>query len=371
MSLYKRGATWHYDFTIDGIRHRGSTGFKLKKDADAFADAHRRALILGIASPDQIPTVGEVADKWFASRIAQNKTATTVAQRIKILFRHLDPNLPVDQVSHAVIEDAILSRRREPIRQGAKKNPRPPAPATVNRDMIDTTLRPILAYAEEMEHPIRRIKWGKLRLAQPPGLMPILSDDVRARWRAALPEWHRPLFDFFERYGPRLKEAFFHPDCLNVEAAEVYLLNTKNGRNHALILLEEDVPDLAARKARAVAAGLDTIWFRDDGGRLTPIHWRAFQSASKQALRAAGIKGVRPVHDLRHHAATTLARDSGSLRLVQQLLNHQNIASAARYSQVTKDDLRSAMRHAHGTTAAQTTETYSKFKEVSRGGTVT
>lgn len=97
------------------------------------------------------------------------------------MFRHLDPDLPVDQVSHSVIEDAILSCRREPIRQGAKRNPRPPAPATVNRDMIDTTLRPILAYAEEMEHPVRRIKWAKLRLAQPPGRMPNLSDDVRAR----------------------------------------------------------------------------------------------------------------------------------------------------------------------------------------------
>lgn len=35
MSLYKRGAIWHFDFTTNGVRHRGSTGFKLKKDADA------------------------------------------------------------------------------------------------------------------------------------------------------------------------------------------------------------------------------------------------------------------------------------------------------------------------------------------------
>lgn len=371
MSLYKRGATWHYDFTINGIRHRGSTGFKLKRDAETFVEAHRRALVLGTASPDQVPTVGEVADKWFASRIAEKKTATTVAQRIGILFRHLDRNLPVDQISPSVIEDAILSRRREPIRQGAMKNPRPPAPATVNRDMIDTTLRPILAYAEEMEHPVKRIKWGRLRLMEPRGRTRVMTPDELARWREALPEWHRPLFDFFKRYGPRLTEAFFHPDSLNVEAAEVYLLNTKNGRDHALILLDEDVPDLAARKARAVAAKLDTIWFRDDGGKLTPIHWRAFQSASKQALQAAGIEGVRPAHDLRHHAATTLARDSGSLRLVQQLLNHQNIASSARYSHVTKDDLRSAMRHAHATTGAAKNGKPRKIKTVAGGGTVT
>jgi integrase len=351
MSLIKRASIWHYDFTVNGTRLRGSTGFKLKKDAEAFLEVHRRAIILGTTSPGQVPTVGEVADKWFASRIAQKKTATTVAQRVGILFRHLDRNLPVDQISPSVIEDAILSRRLEPIRQGAKKNPRQPAPATVNRDMIDTTLRPILSYAEEMEHPIKPIKWSRLRLVEPQGRTRVMTPDELTRWREALPEWHRPLFDFFKRYGPRLTEAFFHPDCLNIEAAEIYLLNTKNGRDHALILLDEDVPGLAARKARAVAAKLDTIWFRDDGAEIIPIHWRGFQSASKQALQTAGIKGVRPAHDLRHHAATTLARDSGSLRLVQQLLNHQNIASSARYSHVTNDDLRSAMRRAHATPA--------------------
>lgn len=371
MSVYKRGDIWHFDYTYKGDRQRGSTGFKRKADAEGFVEAHRRALVLGIASPSQVPTVGEVADKWFASRIATKKTATTVAQRLGILFRHLDRNLPVNQVSPSVIEDAILSRRREPIRQGAKKNPRPPAPATVNRDMIDTTLRPVLAYAEEMEHPVKRIAWGKLRMQEPQGRVPIRTDDEIARWRAGLPEWHRPLFDFLKRYGPRLREAFFHPSALNIEAAEVYLLNTKNGRDHALILLEEDLPDLAARKTRAEAAGLETIWFKEEGGKLVPIHWRGFQSASKEALRLAGIIGARPAHDLRHHAATTLARDSGSLRLVQQLLNHQNIASSARYSHVTKDDLRTALRHASVTPGETRKKKASRVNDVPGNGTVT
>lgn len=371
MSVYKRGDIWHYDYTHKGERQRGSTGFRKKKDAEEFVEAHRRALVMGIAPPGEVPTVGDLADKWFASRISGKKTATTVAQRLKILFRHLDRNTPINQVSQSVIEDAILSRRREPIRQGSTKNPRAPAPATVNRDMIDTTLRPILAYADEMEHPVKRIKWKTLRLAEPKGRTPIYDPAQMAGWRNGLPEWHRPLFDFIARYGVRLQEAFFHPDDVKADTFEIVLQDTKNGINHTLTILEDDMPALAARKTRAAEAGLKTIWFTDEGGKLTPIHWRAFQSASRKAMTAAGIKGGRPVHDLRHHAATTLARDSGSLRLVQKLLNHQTITSSARYSHATADDLRTALRHAHATKSETPKKKPSRVKDVPGVGTVT
>lgn len=352
MALYKRGRVWHYDFTVKGVRYRGSTGFEKKADATAFEDGERRAAKLGTASSREVPTVGEIADQWFRSRIAGKKTATTVAQRLKILFRHLDRNLRVGDIGPNEIEAAILSRRFEPIRQSRPSAPRFAQPATVNRDMIDTTLRPVLAYAEEMEHTVRRIKWAKLRLQEPKGRVREFTPDELAAWRAALPVHHQPVFDFISRYGVRLGEAFFPPSAVNVAACEITLYDTKNGTDHALAIHEDDMPAIAARKARAQAAKLDTIWFREAGGSLAPIHWRGFQSASREALDAAGIANARPVHDLRHHAATTLLRGSGNIMLVQDLLNHQDIKSSARYAHTNKDDLRRALRHTYGTKAA-------------------
>jgi integrase len=349
MALYKRGRVWHFDFTVKGVRYRGSTGFEKKADAAAFEDGERRAAKLGTASRREVPTVGEIADQWFRSRIAGKKTATTVAQRLKILFRHLDRNLRVSDIGPNEIEAAMIARRFEPIRQSKPNAPRFPQPATVNRDMVDTTLRPILAYADEMEHTVRRIKWAKLRQQEPKGRVREFSAEELAAWRAKLPAHHQPVFDFICRYGVRLGEAFFAPSAVNVEACEITLYDTKNGTDHALAIHEDDMPDLAARKARARAAKLDTIWFRDNGGRLSPIHWRAFQSASREALDAAGVLNARPVHDLRHHAATTLLRGSGNIMLVQDLLNHQDIKSSARYAHTNKDDLRKALRHTYGT----------------------
>lgn len=353
MSVYKRGDVWHYDFTVKGERHRGSTGFKAKAKAERWVEQYRDDLKLGTPAQRKIHTVGQAADKWFASRIAGLKTEITVAQRLKILFRHLDRNTAVTDIGSREIEDAILSRRLEPIRQSSADNPRYPMNATVNRDLIDSTLRPILNYAEEtLEEAVKRIKWSRLRLKEPKGRVRNFTAEEMSAWLAHLPEWHRPLYAFIARYGVRLAEAFFPPSAVNVEACEVVLFDTKNGLDHALQILEEDMALLAARKARAMKAGLDTIWFRDLGGELEPIHWRGFQSASREALDKAGITNARPVHDLRHHAATELHRATGNIKLVQDLLNHQDIASSARYAHTNKDDLRKALRHTYGTKPA-------------------
>lgn len=367
MSVYKRGDIWHYDFTVKGERQRGTTGFRKKADALQYVENLRRDLKLG-TSPERAPvTIGQAADQWFASRVAGRKTATTTAIRLGILFRHLDRNLPIRDIGPREIEAALIARAVEPTRQGGI-----PKPSTVNRDMIDTTLRPVLSYAAEAmeETPRKVIRWAKLRRKEPGGRTRTFTEGEIAMWRNALPEWHRPLFDFIARYGVRLGEAFFPPRAVNVEAQTITLYDTKNGTDHTLHILPEDMPDLAARKTRAERAGLDTVWFRDSG-KLTPIHWRAFQSASKAALVAAKIEDARPVHDLRHHAATVLLRGSKDIKAVQAQLNHKSITSTARYAKVTGEDIKRALRHTYGTKTETPDEKDSRVNVEPGGARVT
>jgi integrase len=358
MSLHKRGDVWHFDFQLGRHRFRGTTGETAKKKAEAVeADKRaeaKRALQLGGRVERAPLTLRQVADKWFAAQIRGKKTARTTAMRLKTLFRHIDGDMPAREVGGQEVADAILSRRVEPIRQSPKHGePRYPSNATVNRDLIDSTLRPILNYAEDpLGEPIKRIKWAKLRLKEPKGRTRNFTAEELGAWRSELPAWHQPVFDFMARYGVRLDEAFFPPSAVNVEACEVTLHDTKNGTDHALQIHDDDMPDLAARKARAQAAKLDTIWFKDEGGELSPIHWRGFQSASRAALDRAKVANARPAHDLRHHAATTLYRATGNIKLVQDLLNHQSIASSARYAHTNKADLRRALSETYAPTKA-------------------
>lgn len=337
MPVYKRGDVWWFDFTIKGERHRGSTYQTSKTAAREVEKRQRELATLGGASRE-IPTLEKAAARWFTSRAEGRKSVTTISQRLEIMLRHVGPDKLVTEIRTPDIEAAMQSRRLERTIQG-----KAPTNATVNRDIIDTTLRPILNYCYKvLEFPIRPIAWSEVRLAEPKGRNRTFSAKEIEAWRNALPEWHRPVFDFMARYGVRLREAFFHPDALDVDLGEVAIRDRKNGVDLAIPLLEEDLRDLAARATRARAAELETVWYRETKRGIVPIHWRGFQSASKAALTAAGIADARPAHDLRHHAATNVRR-SGDVLVVQKLLGHEDLRSTARYAHASKEDVLKAL----------------------------
>ncbi|HYC66692.1 site-specific integrase [Brevundimonas sp.] len=357
--LYKRGEFWHYDFTVNDRRYRASTKLHRKAAAQIAEDRAREAAILG-SSDRPIPTIEQAADAWFAANRAGSRSEVTTAQRLNIMLRLIGTDTPVNRIDAPEIAEAIATRRVETTRQG-----RAPANATVNRDLIDTTLRPILTYAKEiMKAPVNDIPWKALRLKEPPERDRAFTQAELTSWRAALPEWHRAVFDFAARYGVRLREAFFPPDCYDAATGTVFLRLRKNGKPHAIRLLPDDAADMTARYGRAVAADLDTVWFKETKGGLAPIRWRGFQSASRKALDRAGITGARPAHDLRHHAATTVLRQTGNLAAVKRLLGHEDIASTMRYAHADDDDVHEALRHTYGTKPPEAQKRRKKTKVV-------
>lgn len=58
MSLVRRGAIWHYDFQVGGVRYRGSTGQRARGPARRVEQEIRRAAELEVARTRLI------ADGW-------------------------------------------------------------------------------------------------------------------------------------------------------------------------------------------------------------------------------------------------------------------------------------------------------------------
>lgn len=341
--LYKRGDVWHYDFTVNGRRCRGSTGFRDRRKAQAEEERQRHRMAVGDARP--VPTLNEVTAAWFLARVRGRRSEKRTSECIKVMVRLIGGDTPVNGIGAREISQAIQTRRLETTRHG-----RAPANATVNRELVDMTLRPILRFARKvLEEPVRDVPWSDLRLPEPKGRSRAFTPAEIAAVRAALPDWHRPVFDFYVRYGVRWNEAFFPPGALDPENMEATVRTRKNGLPHVIELTPADTADLAARAGRAVAASLTTVWFRDRGGKLTAITPRGFQAACQRALKVTGFAGVRPVHDWRHHAATALLRQTGNVRLVQSALGHESITSTARYAHVAKGSVRAALSHASAT----------------------
>jgi integrase len=351
VSILRRGDTWHFDFVIKGERYRGTTHLRAttKKPPAAVvkhvADLRQRAVLGTLDRPTE--TLATVADKWFAARKAGTKSEVTCAYHLETMLRIMGRDTPIGAIDEAAIVEGIQKRRLDIVHSRRKGSKRAPTNSTINRDLIDTTLRPMIRYAKKvLKVEVNDIEWGEVRLPEPKERIRTFSVEELQAWRRALPEHFHPVFDFFAVYGARLTEAFFPPENVDVAAGRVTLKDRKNGKDHTLPLLPEDAAAMASRVGRARAAKLPTVWFREArGGKLVPITRRGFQDASRRALQAAGITDARPAHDLRHHAATEALRRSGNLAVVKQLLGHDNIASTMRYAHVSDADVLMALGH--------------------------
>jgi site-specific recombinase XerD len=115
----------------------------------------------------------------------------------------------------------------------------------------------------------------------------------------------------------------------------------------AIAALEEylDIarPALAARRHEP-GAEPNAIFLNHDGG---PLGIRGLRYRIDRLCRLAGLpRGVSP-HTLRHSFATHLLDGGADLRVVQELLGHESLATTQVYTHVSAARLRSAYETAH------------------------
>lgn len=81
-----------------------------------------------------------------------------------------------------------------------------------------------------------------------------------------------------------------------------------------------------------------------DGGQITR---QGFFLIIKEKVKACGInKDISP-HKLRHSFASHLLKNGVDLRLIQELLGHENISTTERYTHIQNDDLIKTYEYAH------------------------
>lgn len=333
MSVYRKGRIWHYDFVYQGQRFYGSTGQDTRRAAEAVERKKRLEAATGTREDAGEMTLDVAASKYWDEVSPTIKDAGHLLHRIDVMLTCYGKHKRIRDIDSPDVLDAIAKRRAI----GKRK----PSPATINRDLIDTTMRPLLNRARKVwkAKGLAEIDWSSLRQREPEAEAREYTDEQIEAWKGELDALLRFFVHLLLRYGFRFGELLFHPSCFDGSRLKLPGSSRKNARPHIVPLLEEDARLIAALVSVASAADEPHIWLRD-GKAMT---YTMIHGALRRAAKRAGLDMGRVIHGARHHAGTRILRETGNLRIAQRLLGHATIQSTVRYANATEGDIRAAL----------------------------
>lgn len=335
MSVYRKGRLFHYDFVYRGRRFYGPTGQDTRRAAEAVERARRLEAALGVVADPGELTIDEAAGRYLDEKA--DATSRQLEYRLRVMVACVGKATLLKEIDAAKVAEAMARRRgmgRKRAAASEDKSLRRPTPSTVNRDIIDTTLRPLLNRARKVwgAKSLPAIEWKDLRMKEPKGIVREYTPDEITAWKAELPERYHFTLDLLLTYGMRFGELFFLPGDVDGAGKRLFLRDRKAGDTLTLPLRQED--------ARRLAAMAST---RKPDEPVLGFEYEKLAGMLRRAARRAGLTGGRFIHGARHHAGTTLLRATGNLKLTQRMLGHATIQSTARYAHALEDDLRQAI----------------------------
>lgn len=379
MSCYKRGGIWWCEFEIRGERYRRSTEVesdRSKREAEKAERALRTFIEAGAKRrAARAYTLSEACAIWLRERGAllteARKEQEASLLRTAALF---DDDPLVADIDAAMVAGALGRRRAMTY---GKKIAKRVSESRVIRDTI-APLRRVLNYLEEIHGAeVQHFKWGKLTTGQPKGRGRTLRDDQQDLfWEAIRPDY-RDFVEFAMLAIQRRSQCLAGWDAwdVNTRTLQVKRLKKKPGaaaEYRTLHMGTRATELIEAQRGRHPTM----IWtyevqgyvidpdsglkIRASTGERRPITAEGLKSQWRRKARRMAAPGFR-VHDLRHHGATALVRETGSLELARDRLDHSSITVTSDfYAHVLDDDARSAAASVEAGVGTRPADRYSE-----------
>jgi integrase len=347
MSVFKNGRFYHFEFQLDGRRHRGSTGTANRDEAVREEQRERDRLeksygqILEEENREQRrKTIQEAADEFLEDYRAKHQSATFAEYALGHVCKLLGGSLVVE-VTPKVVKRYQADRLREQA-----------SPKTIN-DEVQLLLRLCGEQGALIRATLRRDKALKLPLRASPGRP--YSADEKARMlveaqKLRTPQMHAALaLDL--NTGLRDKELreirWEQIDLVHKKALTVGKSKTDAGTGRVIPLNDTAI---AAMEAHAA-------WYARRFGECRPEWYvfafgsplpadptrpiTSFKTAWIKVRLKAGVKGRW--HDNRHTLVTELAEGGAGDEVIMSIAGHVSRAMLSRYSHVRMEAKRRAL----------------------------
>ena len=337
-------AAWHYDFTIDGHRLRGSCGTADFAAACAYAAAERdqewRRIKLG-EQPARHMTLDEAFAGFYLARAKGTRYGETgqkhqMARTLRILgtgMRLADLTNPVvARLVRGLRDGEGVTEGQEP--RGNAKN------ATVNRYLA--TLRRVCAWAKDVEGAVVG-EWSPRphMLAEPPPKQNVVTMEEAAQLAAEIVPHARVPIALAVLTGARKANWLWLAwESVSLDMARAVVVG-KGDKNLMLVLppiavqaLEVLQPDPAKRAGPVFVYGLESVRCGCSHCSVPMYRGEPIRDI-RRSFKTAAAKIEKPalrLHDLRHSHATAMLAATGNLALVQAQLHHSDVKTTLRYA---------------------------------------
>ena len=321
--LYKRGETWWAYFSIPTEnghkRYRCSCHTPDKKQAELYC---KEQLTTTSDHPKGKLTIGEAFGIFFEAN-AHNYSRPEEARRKMSLIKSYLPTY-LDELTPQTINDYILIRKKQ------VKN------ATINKDL--SFISAMLNKLDLLGYDTPRIKPQRFKLKIPAENVKYFDD------MATLKKIINAADDYFK---PIIYTAIYtgmrRGNLLNFKWEEIDFKNN---------LITIKVKDKTVEGGRIVSIPLipklkrilqkqpkiNDYVFNLDG---KPI--RGYSKVWRRACEKAGVP-YQNFHTIRHTAATWILKETGNLKLTQQILGHKDIKTTMKYAHVLAEDKMDALK---------------------------
>lgn len=321
--IYRRGDTWHayISIVVAGRRIivRETTGCQDPQSATDWCIKRIQVLQKTPVATHEI-TLDAAAEKWWTEHGQYLVKPESVFNRIKNLLTEFNPDLLLSEISKMDITRFV-----------SQSQARGRSPATINRYLC--LLSAMCTRAKECwdcRVPDYRILSFKLK--EPKENIKYFKDwdEIQAILDHAAPHL-RPIIQTALYTGLRLGRILsLKWEQIDWSGNQIVYMG-KDGRQHAVPM----VPALRAVLQEIPHHGANVFNYAGHPITRISVSWQ-------KALQRAGVP-YRNFHALRHTTATWLLKQTGNLRLVQNVLDHHNINTTTKYAHLVDSEAAVAM----------------------------
>ena len=361
MAIRKRGNSWQIDYT-DPNGKRVRVCFKTRKEA--VAEHGKRVSLIAEGryldvKKDYKTTMGELRKNYKKNFQQQASFYRTKCFYLENFINHFGEYTLLTNIKYLDLENYRNHLRQKPTRSGIRTD------AAVNREM--SCLRHIFSKAVEWEmmedNPFNKgrslfRKENNIRLR-------FLSEEEIQRLLAECSKHLARIVECAVNTGMRRGE-ILGLKWEQIRNGYIYLQKTKTNEPRQ-IPINEDLERLfkeIRREQQLRSEYVFTFWNGEHNlkgkkpvrnrrkAESVPVTIKNVRTSFKGALKRAGIENFR-FHDLRHTFASHMIMRGASLKEVQEILGHKNIAMTMRYAHLSQEHKKKAVNRLSGLTASK------------------